>query len=146
MWTVCSVKNWLFRPARCSAVAATRTRKLPQPARYAKQGLCNATVSVRPSVRLSVYPILSLKQRAAGLLLWARPGRRYRSIASARGRSTAHSSECGQCHFYSWRSVTVRYSSVLRISLTYLRIYSRMSELLVDQLLVFLMNAGCCRS
>ena len=39
--------------------------------------------------------------------------------------------------------VTVRYSSVLHISLTYLRIHSRMSELLGDQLLVFLMNAGC---
>jgi len=39
--------------------------------------------------------------------------------------------------------VTVRYSSDLHISLTYLRIHSRMSELLGDQLLVFLMNAGC---
>ena len=37
----------------------------------------------------------------------------------------------------------VRDSSVLHISLTYLRIHSRMSELLGDQLLVFLMNAGC---
>ena len=41
------------------------------------------------------------------------------------------------------QTVTVGYSSVLHISLTYLRIHSRMFELLGDQLLVLLMNAGC---
>jgi len=39
--------------------------------------------AIRPSVCLSVCPMYRpLQQRAAGLLLWARSGRRYRSIAA----------------------------------------------------------------
>ena len=62
---------------------------------------------VHPSVRPSVFPIMRLQlRRAAGLLLSAvrakdidrqrrAPGS---SSAAARGRSTALSSKCGQCH------------------------------------------------
>jgi len=69
-----------------------------------RRGLCNGTVSVRLSVRLSQLSTAAAF-RAAGLQLWAR--RAGISIDSG-GRtvphsSTAHSSKCGQCHVVSWR-------------------------------------------
>ena len=78
--------------AACVTSASVRTRAsysaVPTPADtfYAplpRGGGAFWNSAIRPSVCLSVCPMYRpLQQRAAGLLLWARSGRRYRSIAA----------------------------------------------------------------
>ena len=69
----------------------------PHAVYFAEQGLRNGTVSVRPSVSVSVCSVYRpLQRRVAGLLLGAPAGSRYRSTAAdaqqqRRRRRTAHS-------------------------------------------------------